>query len=105
MANLTNYERETVILFNEAEGTAIVNTANSALSRRLAELAESRPGEVIFKKKQSALRGIRGAEEVDQGESVSRVVGAGKTTSSRTRTWAFAKLSCLTRGIPAVSPS
>ena len=50
MANLTNYERETVILFNEAEGMAIVNTANSALSRRLAELAESRPGEVIFKK-------------------------------------------------------
>lgn len=47
---LTNYEKETVILFNEAEDTAIVNTANSALTRRLAALAESRPGEVVHKK-------------------------------------------------------
>ena len=50
MANLTAYEKETVIVFNEEDDVAVIETANIAWKRRLAELAESRPGEVIFKK-------------------------------------------------------
>ena len=46
MANLTSIEKETVILFNEAEETAVIETASSTWKRRLAELAESRPCEV-----------------------------------------------------------
>ena len=37
---LTNVERETVILFNEAEPTASVYTCNGRIRRRLEELAE-----------------------------------------------------------------
>ena len=48
MANLTSIEKETVILFNEAEETAVIETASSTWKRRLAELAESRPQEVVF---------------------------------------------------------
>ena len=50
MANLTAYEKETVIVFNEEDDVAVIETANIAWKRRLAELAEKRPGEVIFKK-------------------------------------------------------
>ena len=37
---LSNQERETVILFNEAEPTASVYTCNGRIRRRLEELAE-----------------------------------------------------------------
>lgn len=43
--NLTLQERETVILFNEADPTASVYTHNAALRRRLAALATERPTE------------------------------------------------------------
>lgn len=33
--NLTNYEKETIILFNEAEDTATCDTCNSTLIRKL----------------------------------------------------------------------
>lgn len=35
MSDLTNYERETIILFNDAEKTATICTANKALKNRL----------------------------------------------------------------------
>lgn len=42
---LTNYERETIINFNEGEDTASVYTHNSTLRRRLERLAQDRPEE------------------------------------------------------------
>ena len=35
---LTNYERETIVLFNDAEDTATVYTCNKALQRRMTRL-------------------------------------------------------------------
>lgn len=40
---LTKYERETIILFNEAEPTAIVYTYNTALKNRLAKFSRENP--------------------------------------------------------------
>ena len=48
MASLSNYERETVIRFNEEEREAVVFTYNRALQRQLDKLAEERPGEVTL---------------------------------------------------------
>ncbi len=45
MSRLTNYERETMVNFNEAESAASVYTHNKALRRRLAQLAQERPEE------------------------------------------------------------
>ena len=45
MSRLTNYERETIINFNEGEDTASVYTHNKALRRRLELLAQERPEE------------------------------------------------------------
>lgn len=45
MSRLTNYERETVVNFNEVEGMASVYTHNKALRRRLERLAQERPEE------------------------------------------------------------
>lgn len=44
--NLTRYEQETIINFNEAEGTASVYTHNEALKRQLSELCRAHPGQV-----------------------------------------------------------
>lgn len=44
--NLTKYERETIILFNEAEDTAEVSTYNRRLQHRLDHLAKEHPDEV-----------------------------------------------------------
>lgn len=44
--HLTNYEKETVINFNEAESTASVYTCNEALKRQLLELCRSHPEQV-----------------------------------------------------------
>lgn len=41
--NLTGYERETIICYNEAEKTASVYTHNAALLRRLEGLAQEYP--------------------------------------------------------------
>ena len=38
--NLTRLEQETIILFNEAEDTATVDTCNNALIRQLDDLSE-----------------------------------------------------------------
>ena len=43
---LTNYEKETIIIFNEAEQTADISTYNSTLIRKLDGLCSSRPDEV-----------------------------------------------------------
>lgn len=43
--NLTNEERETIILFNEADGTADITTFNGALTRKLTKLCKDRPDE------------------------------------------------------------
>lgn len=40
---LSNYERETVILFNEAEKTADIYTHNPALKKQLAKLGATYP--------------------------------------------------------------
>lgn len=39
--SLTRYEKETIILFNDAEDAAEVYTCNSALMRRLDELSQN----------------------------------------------------------------
>lgn len=43
--NLTRYERETIINFNEGEDTASVYTHNKALRRRLDQLVQEYPEE------------------------------------------------------------
>ena len=43
MEELTNLERETQILFNEAEPDAEVFTANARMKRRLREISEADP--------------------------------------------------------------
>ncbi len=42
--NVPKEERETIILFNEADDTATVYTFNNALKKRLAAFAEKHPG-------------------------------------------------------------
>lgn len=41
----TNLEKETIVLFNQAESTADMTVYDSKLKRRLAVLAEERPDE------------------------------------------------------------
>ena len=43
---LTNMEKETIIIYNEADPSAEVFTYNSTLQRRLAALEQQRPKEV-----------------------------------------------------------
>lgn len=43
---LSKIEQETIINFNEAEGTASVYTHSEALKRQLSELCRSHPGQV-----------------------------------------------------------
>ena len=50
MSGLTNYERETIINYNEADKTAGVYTHNKALRRKLERWAEERPGECRLKR-------------------------------------------------------
>ena len=42
---LSRYEQETIINFNEADSTASVYTHNKALLRKLDKLAQDRPGD------------------------------------------------------------
>ena len=46
MSGLSNYEKESVILFNEAEKTADIYTHNPALKKQLVELAVKYPEQV-----------------------------------------------------------
>ena len=48
MVKLTNFEKETIICFNEAEPQARVFTYNGRMIRDLAKLAEERPVDVKF---------------------------------------------------------
>lgn len=50
MGKLTRYEKETVINFNEGEGTASVYTRNRTLRRKLEKLAQERPDECRLEK-------------------------------------------------------
>lgn len=50
MYHLSNYERETIINFNEAEATASVYTHNRALIRKLETLAQERPEDCHLEK-------------------------------------------------------
>lgn len=43
MAKLSKYERETIVLFNEAETEASIYTFNTDLKRRLAEFSRKYP--------------------------------------------------------------
>ncbi len=43
---LSNYEKETVFLFNEADRAASIFTYNDALKKQLGALCESHPGQV-----------------------------------------------------------
>lgn len=45
MSQLSRYEQETIINFNEAEATAGLYTHNRTLIRKLEQLAQERPGE------------------------------------------------------------
>jgi hypothetical protein len=44
--HLTKAERETIILFSEADSTATVYTFNTKLKNKLGKLSESHPGKV-----------------------------------------------------------
>ena len=44
--NLSNLERETICLFNEAESDAEIYTHNPAMQKQLTELCETRPEQV-----------------------------------------------------------
>ena len=46
MNNLTNYEKETIICFNEADKTASVATFNKRLINKLDKLCEERPKDI-----------------------------------------------------------
>ena len=48
MAPLTNYERETIIRFNEEEREAVVFTYNRTLQRQLDQLTQERPEEITL---------------------------------------------------------
>ena len=49
---LTPYERETVIIFNEAEATARVYTHNKRLIHKLEKLSEKYPSEFYPERKE-----------------------------------------------------
>jgi len=49
--HITNEEQETIILFNESDGTAHVSTFNKGIIRKLASLCEERPAEAYEVKK------------------------------------------------------
>lgn len=48
--NLTKYERETILNFNEGDSEASVYTHSRPLMRRLGKLAKDRPGECRLSK-------------------------------------------------------
>lgn len=48
MPHLTKYEQETIINFNEKEGTASVYTYNPTLQQKLERLAQERPQECVL---------------------------------------------------------
>ena len=50
MSELTGYERETIISYNEAEKTANIHTHNKPLRRKLEKLAADRPEECRLEK-------------------------------------------------------
>ena len=50
MSELTGYERETIISYNEAEKTANVHTHNKTLRRKLEKLVADRPEECRLEK-------------------------------------------------------
>ena len=43
MAKLTKYEKETIVLFNEGEDTAYIQTYNAGLRKRLAAFSKKHP--------------------------------------------------------------
>lgn len=45
MAKRTNLEKETILLFNEADPTAEITAYSARLKRRLCQLAQDRPDE------------------------------------------------------------
>lgn len=47
---LSRYEQETIITYNEAESAASVYTHNKALIRKLDKLAQDRPGDCHLEK-------------------------------------------------------
>jgi hypothetical protein len=48
MTKLSRIERETIILFNEAEATAEIETCNNAMRRRLESIRRKHPDEVTL---------------------------------------------------------
>lgn len=59
--NLTRYEQETIITYNEEEKTAGVYTHNKALLRKLEQLSQARPEEC---KLESTSRGGQAADYI-----------------------------------------
>ena len=43
MSKLTKYEKETIVLFNEGEDTAHIQTYNAGLRKRLAAFSKNHP--------------------------------------------------------------
>ena len=57
MMKLTKYEKETIILFNEAEDTASIYTYNAGLKKRLAAFSRKYP-DLFHLEKSSDLGGV-----------------------------------------------
>lgn len=51
--NLSRYEKETIILYNEEETTAEVYTHNMPLKQKLRRMAKESPGDCVFVEKNS----------------------------------------------------
>lgn len=80
-------ERETIITFNEKEPTASVYTMNGALIRKLDSLTQSRPDDARRVKTYPGRgAGIRGAQEVGEGQRRSDSDPGRARTQERTRT-------------------
>ena len=57
MSKLTKYEKETIVLFNEAEDTASIYTYNAGLKKRLAAFSKKYP-DLCHLEKSSDLGGV-----------------------------------------------
>ena len=55
MVNLSNYERETIINFNEAEPTASVYTCNRRLQNKLNKLVGANPNISVYREDEESV--------------------------------------------------
>lgn len=64
MAKLTKYEKETIVLFNEGEDTAHIQTYNAGLRNRLAAFSKKHPRPLPIGKDLRARRRVLSSGQV-----------------------------------------